>query len=245
MPALVSVPGPAAVPPIAQQEAVPRLGNSITFSTSLALRSGAGVANAARGGGAAADFLQSGGAQRAAAGVAGGAAVGAAAAGRARADAGRPGTAGQNLSQNRPSRIENAGERQGDRDQRRDEVRDQFEHNNPGNFWQENPGWTAWAVTRPFAWADWNSVGSWCGYSGEPTSYNYGEDIYYSDGEVYSGDEPIATAEEYADEAATIASSAPSETPARVRLDASGRFRTYAGRRGFRSSTVAIHAACD
>ena len=167
-----------------------------------------------RGGGAAADFLQSGGAQRAAAGAAGGAAVGAAAAGRARADAGRPGTAGQNLSQNRPSRIENAGERQGDRDQRRDEVRDQFEHNDPGNFWQENPGWTAWAVTRPFAWADWNSVGSWCGYSGEPTSYNYGEDVYYSDGEVYSGDEPIATADEYADEAATIASSAPSATPA-------------------------------
>lgn len=143
-----------------------------------------------------------------------GAAGGAAAAGRARADGGRAGTAGQNLSQNRPGRIENAGERQGDRDQRRDEVRDQFENNNPGNFWQENPGWTAWAVTRPFAWADWNSVGSWCGYAGEPTSYNYGEDVYYSDDQVYSGDQPIATEEEYADQAATIASSAPNETPA-------------------------------
>jgi hypothetical protein len=116
------------------------------------------------------------------------------------------------LSQNRPERIENRGERQGDRDQRRDEVRNQYEQNNPGNFWQENPGWAAFAVTRPFAWASWGSVGSWCGYSGEPTSYSYGEDVYYSDDQVYSGEQPVATTEEYAEQAATIASSAPSET---------------------------------
>jgi hypothetical protein len=117
------------------------------------------------------------------------------------------------LSQNRPERTENRGERQGDRDQRRDEVRNQFEQNNPGNFWQENPGWTAWAVTRPFAWASWDSVGSWCGYEGEPTSYSYGEDIYYSDDQVYSGGEPIATTEEYADQAAEIAAAAPTAEP--------------------------------
>jgi len=116
------------------------------------------------------------------------------------------------LSQNRPERIENRGERQGDRDQRRDEVRNQYEQNNPGNFWQENPGWAAFAVTRPLAWASWGSVGSWCGYSGEPTSYSYGEDVYYSDDQVYSGDQPVATTEEYAEQAATIASSAPSAT---------------------------------
>jgi hypothetical protein len=117
------------------------------------------------------------------------------------------------LAQNQPGRIENRGERQGDRDQRRDEVRNQYEQNNPGNFWQENPGWTAFAVTRPFAWADWNSVGSWCGYSGEPTSYSYGEDIYYSDGQVYSGDQPVATTEEYAEQAAEIATAEPSAAP--------------------------------
>ncbi len=170
-----------------------------------------GAAAAGRAGGAAADFLQGGG--KVAAGAAGGAAVGAAAAGRIGGDAGRPGTPGDNLAQNRPERIENRGERQGDRDQRRDEVRNQYEQNNPGNFWQENPGWTAWAITRPFAWATWDSVGSWCGYSGEPTSYGYGEDVYYADDQVYSGDQPIATTEEYAEQAATIASSAPSETP--------------------------------
>ncbi len=117
------------------------------------------------------------------------------------------------MSQNRPERIENRGERQGDRDQRRDEIRNQYEQNNPGNFWQENPGWAAFALTRPLAWATWGSVGSWCGYSGEPTSYSYGEDVYYSDDQVYSGDQPIATTDEYAEQAATIASSVPEQTP--------------------------------
>ncbi len=172
-----------------------------------------GAAGAGRSGGAAADFLQGGGTQLAA-GAVGGAAVGAAA-GRARGDAGRLGTAGENLSQNRPARVEQRGERQGNRDQRRDEVRNQYEQNNPGNFWQENPGWAAFAVTRPLAWATWGSVGSWCGYGGQPTSYNYGEDVYYSGDQVYSGDQPIATTEEYAEQAATIASSVPEQTPAK------------------------------
>jgi hypothetical protein len=117
------------------------------------------------------------------------------------------------LAQNRPERIENRGERQGNRDQRRDEVRNQFQQNNPGNFWQENPGWGAWAITRPFAWATWASVGNWCGYSGDPTSYSYGEDVYYSDDQVYSGDQPVATTEEYAQQAEEIATTPPSAEP--------------------------------
>jgi hypothetical protein len=169
------------------------------------------VAGAAKGGGAAADFLQGGGAV--AAGAVAGTAVGTAAAGRTRTDAGRTGTPRENLAQNRPDRIENRGERQGDRNQRRDEIRSQYEKNNPGNFWEENPGWAAWTITRPFAWATWGSIGSWCGYSGAPTSYGYGEDVYYSGDQVYQGDQPVATAEEYADQAATIADSTPSSTP--------------------------------
>lgn len=172
----------------------------------------AAAAGAARGGGAAADFLQ-GGAPQVAAGAATGVAAGRAATGARVADAGRPGTPGQNLSQNRPGRIEDRGERQGERDQRRDEIRNQYNENNPGSFWEQNPGWAAFAVTRPLAWATWGSVGSWCGYGGQPTSYNYGEDVYYSGDQVYSGDQPVATADEYADQAAAIASSAPSEPP--------------------------------
>lgn len=185
---------------------------------------GAG-AGQARTGGAAADFLQGGVAtQRPAAGTsnrtlvagaAGTAGVGAAAAvaNRTSRDAGRAGTPGENLAQNRPGRIENRQQSQQNRQQRRDEVRTQYEANNPGNFWEENPGWTAWAVTRPFAWATWGSVGSWCGYSEQPSAYGYGEDVYYSGDQVYYGDQPVATAEEYAQQAETIATSAP-ETPA-------------------------------
>ncbi len=167
----------------------------------------AGAAAAARGGGAAADFLQ-GGTTALAAG-----AVGGAIAAGTRVDAGRPGTAGQNLTQNRPDRIENRGERQGTRDQRRDEIRNQYNDNNPGSFWEQNPGWAAFAVTRPLAWATWGALGSWCGYGGQPMSYGYGEDVYYSGDQVYSGDQPVATTEEYAEQAATLASSVPSETP--------------------------------
>jgi hypothetical protein len=172
---------------------------------------GAGAAaGAGRGTSAAADFLQGGGA-----GLAAGAAVGAAAGtGFARTDAGRPGTGRENLAQNQPGRVENRGERQGTRNERRDEVRNQFNEHNPGNFWQENPGWTAFAVTRPFAWANWSSVGTWCGYTEQPVNYSYGDTIYYSGDQVYSGEQPIATAEEYADQAATIAASAPAQAPA-------------------------------
>ncbi len=140
-------------------------------------------------------------------------AVGGAVGAGTRVDAGRPGTPGQNLSQNRPERIENRGERQGERDQRRDQIRSQYEANNPGSFWEENPGWAAFAVTRPLAWATWGSLGSWCGYGGQPAAYSYGENIYYSGDQVYSGDQAIATTEEYAEQAATLATSVPSQSP--------------------------------
>jgi len=45
--------------------------------------------------------------------------------------------------------------------------------------------------------------------------YSYGENVYYADDQVYYGDQPVATTEQYADQAATIASSAPSEAPAK------------------------------
>ncbi len=66
------------------------------------------------------------------------------------------------------------------------------------------------------AWASWGAVGSWCGYGGEPASYNYGENVYYSGDQVYADNQPVATTEEYAEQAATIANSAPSETPGKA-----------------------------
>lgn len=139
---------------------------------------------------------------------------GIAGAGIAAGGVGRPGTPGQNLAQNRPGRIENRGERQDQRNQRRDEIRDQYHEHNPGDFWHENPLFATWAVTRPFAWASWASVGSWCGYSEAATPYSYGENVYYADDQVYYGDQPVATAAEYAEQAATIAAAEPASEPA-------------------------------
>jgi len=191
---------------------------------------GAGAAGAARSGGAAADFLQQGGGA-AAAGVARPGAAAAAASrpggvgdaggvarpGAAAAVAARPGTASQrqNFAQNQPGRIENREQRQGDRQSRHDEIRNQYEQNNPGSFWEQNPGWAAVAITRPFAWATWGSVGSWCGYSEEAVPYNYGEGVYYADDQVYYGDQPVATTAEYADQAAAIATTEPKAEPAK------------------------------
>ncbi len=43
----------------------------------------------------------------------------------------------------------------------------------------------------------------------EPIYYNYGQNVVYDGDQVYYGDQPIATADEYADQAEAIASSIP------------------------------------
>jgi hypothetical protein len=43
--------------------------------------------------------------------------------------------------------------------------------------------------------------------------YAYGENVYYQDDQVYYGDQPVATAEEYAQQAAGIVESAPETDP--------------------------------
>ena len=82
-----------------------------------------------------------------------------------------------------------------------------------------------WCGAHPWAWlpvgyaaadwaaavwapATWDGVGAWLGYSDlEPYSYNYGNSIVYNDNEVYYGNQPAGTAEQYYQEAATLATS--------------------------------------
>ena len=47
-----------------------------------------------------------------------------------------------------------------------------------------------------------------------PSSYGYGENVYYEGDSVYYGDQVVATAEEYTQQAETIAASAPEAPPA-------------------------------
>jgi hypothetical protein len=73
----------------------------------------------------------------------------------------------------------------------------------PGAWW---PG--KWAIAgTAWATAAWATAGGYCGCSGEGTYYDYGENVTYDDGNVYCGDQPVASAEQYYDQAGQIADS--------------------------------------
>jgi hypothetical protein len=120
----------------------------------------------------------------------------------------------QNFADNRPSRVDNRQQLQSDRQDRRDEIRDQVRENNPRlAFWADHPNWAAWRINRPYRWATWAALTGWFGWGGgsSETTYAYGDNIYYSGDQVYYGDQPVATAEQYAEQAAAIAASAPQD----------------------------------
>ena len=73
----------------------------------------------------------------------------------------------------------------------------------PGAWW---PG--KWAIAGT-AWATvgWATAGLYCGCTGSGTYYDYGENVTYADGNVYYGDQPVASAEQYYDQASQIADS--------------------------------------
>ena len=147
--------------------------------------------------------------------AAGGAAAGAAAA-RPNAGDREPG------SQQRDQRVDKRQDRAGTRQDRRDarpntpqdlaerrhdrgqNVRDSFHGNHPrADFWKDHPHAARWPVNRPYRWATWGALGGWYGLSGDGQYYDYGSggNCYYEDDTVYYEGEPIATAQEYADQA--------------------------------------------
>ncbi|HVS37534.1 MAG TPA: hypothetical protein VMS17_18365 [Gemmataceae bacterium] len=75
-----------------------------------------------------------------------------------------------------------------------------------------------WYVTHPNAWraAAWTTAAFWtgvawgrlypfCGYPATPIVYDYGGTVVYQDNSVYYNGEPVATAEQYTEQAAAIA----------------------------------------
>ncbi len=99
----------------------------------------------------------------------------------------------------------------GSRQGRRDEVRNQFRDYHPRHdFWKGHPNWSRWRWTRPYRWATWGLVTGWLpwGWS-EPVSYSYGANVYYEGDTVYYGENAVASADEYAQQAQAIAASAP------------------------------------
>ena len=73
----------------------------------------------------------------------------------------------------------------------------------PGAWW---PG--KWAIAST-AWAvwGWGTVGGYCGCGDEGAYYDYGGNVTYDDDTVYYGDQPVASAEQYYDQAEQLADS--------------------------------------
>jgi hypothetical protein len=102
------------------------------------------------------------------------------------------------------------------RGERWDQVRDQVRDNYPRlDFWGDHPNWARWRINTPYRWAAWGAVTGWLGYGAMvATPYSYGDTVYYQDNSVYNAQgEQVATADEYAQQAEQIATSAP-DTPA-------------------------------
>jgi hypothetical protein len=71
----------------------------------------------------------------------------------------------------------------------------------PGAWW---PGRWAYATTA-WAAATWATAGTYCGCTGDGAYYDYGGNVTYDDGNVYYDNEPVATAEQYYDQAGQLA----------------------------------------
>jgi hypothetical protein len=94
---------------------------------------------------------------------------------------------------------------------RANNVRNNFWNHNyfNRNWWRDHPGaWFAagWAAGTAWAWTTWPVLGGWYGWGDvEPIYYDYGTNITYDDNDVYYGNQPVATAGEYYDQASNIA----------------------------------------
>ncbi|HEV2971797.1 MAG TPA: protocadherin, partial [Pirellulales bacterium] len=73
-------------------------------------------------------------------------------------------------------------------------------------------GWGAGAAWRA---ATWPAIGAWCGWGSDvaPVVYDYGNNVTYQGDQVYYGTQPVATADQYYQQASDIAQSAPAPDP--------------------------------
>jgi hypothetical protein len=72
----------------------------------------------------------------------------------------------------------------------------------------------AWTAASYWAWAPYTTVATVCGYPAEPVIYDYGTNVVYEDNRVYYNGEPVASADEYAAQALTLAAAGEAAKPA-------------------------------
>jgi hypothetical protein len=98
-------------------------------------------------------------------------------------------------------------------------VRNDFDgHGAFDRGWYTNhPGaWFAagWGASTIWHAATWPAIGAWCGWgTAAPIVYDYGNNVTYQGDQVYYGDQPVATADQYYQQASDIAQSAPATAP--------------------------------
>ena len=77
----------------------------------------------------------------------------------------------------------------------------------PGGWW----GGFGWGMAAGLAWGD---LAGWGGYGAAPVAYNYGTTVCYQNDGVYVQGERVGSAEEYAQQASTLAGQGAAATPA-------------------------------
>jgi hypothetical protein len=84
-------------------------------------------------------------------------------------------------------------------------------------WYRDHPGaWRrgAWAPIAYWRWAAYPTIAVFCGYPATPVVYDYGSTVVYEDNRVFYNGEPVATAEEYADQAINLAEVGQAAKPA-------------------------------
>ena len=81
--------------------------------------------------------------------------------------------------------------------------------------WKRQSDDARWHWNQPYRWATWGAVTNWFSWGwANARQYNYGGNVDYNDHTVHYDDQPVATADQYAQQAMTIAESVlePSDT---------------------------------
>lgn len=76
--------------------------------------------------------------------------------------------------------------------------------------WNVNPGINWWAYSTWPAMTTWFPAATWT----DPIYYNFGNNVYVQDDTVFFGDQPVATSEEFTNQAEQIATTLPDVEPA-------------------------------
>lgn len=94
-----------------------------------------------------------------------------------------------------------------------------FNNNWWHDHWHDGAGWGYWAANRPWGYwwtvPAWGALTSWCSWGAtEPYYYDYGTggNVVYTDNSVYIDGQPVATADEFAQSAAVLATVPPPTT---------------------------------